>query len=319
MRLFQSLIFIGLAIILVACSDSPQQADPDFRPKSRVAHFSSEHGPIVSIDEAHNNFLTKDGRYKPFAQVLISDGFRVSSNTKKISEKQLKNVDILVIANALDRDREDWRPPFGEAFNQNEVEVLKNWILQGGSLFLVADHTPFPKVINNLTLALGFQFINGHVGNITFSRLNQSLSEHVTTYKRESIQEEQSQPVFLQSFGQVSSDIQQVRSFGGSAFKSPENALSLLNLGIGVTATEPKIPFQVESDTPKVSMDGWSQGAVLKLGRGRVAVFSEGMMFSSQLITSTGKKLGLRSVGAEQNEEFLLNIMRWLADRENDV
>ncbi|WP_218352258.1 DUF4350 domain-containing protein [Alteromonas lipotrueiana] len=317
MRLAQNLIFIGLAIILVACSDSPQQADPDFRPKSRVAHFSSEHGPIVSIDEAHNNFLTKDGRYKPFAQVLKSDGFRVSSNTKKISEKQLKNVDILVIANALDRYREDWLPPFGEALNQNEVEVLKSWILQGGSLFLVADHTPFPKVINNLTLALGFQFINGHVGNITFSRLNHSLSEHVTTYKSESTQEEQ--PVFLQSFGQVSSDIQQVRSFGGSAFKAPENAVSLLNLGPGVSATAPEIPFQVEPDTPRVSMKGWSQGAVLKLGKGRVAVFSEGMMFSSQLITSTGKKLGLRSVGAEQNEEFLLNIMRWLADRKNEV
>ena len=61
-------------------------------------------------------------------------------------------------------------------------------------------------------------------------------------------------------------------------------------------------------------MSGWSQGAVLELGKGRVAVFSEGMMFSSQLVESTGKTMGLRSVGAEQNEEFLLYIMRWLAD-----
>ena len=61
-------------------------------------------------------------------------------------------------------------------------------------------------------------------------------------------------------------------------------------------------------------MSGWSQGAILELGKGRVAVFSEGMMFSSQLITNTGKTIGLRSVGAEQNEAFLLNIMRWLAE-----
>lgn len=319
MRLVQNVIFIGLAMILVACSDSQQQADPDFRPESRVAHFSSEHGPVVFIDEAHNNFLTKNGRYRPFTQVLESEGFRVSSNTKRFTETPLSNVDILVIANALDRHRDDWLPPFEQALDQDEVEVLKSWVIQGGALFLVADHTPFPKVIKNLTLALGFQFINGHVGNATFSHLNQSLAEHVTTYKKESTQMAATQPVFLQGLGKVSSDIRQVRSFGGSAFKAPENAVSLLNLGPGVSATTPEIPFQVEPDTPRVSMKGWSQGAVLKLGKGRVAVFAEGMMFSSQLMTKTGKKLGLRAIGAEQNEEFLLNIMHWLADTENDV
>ena len=126
--------------------------------------------------------------------------------------------------------------------------------------------------------------------------------------------DEKSQPLFLQSINSASLDILKVRTFGGSAFKAPEKAISLLNLGDGITATEPKIPFQVNADTPRIPMSGWSQGAVLELGKGRVAVFSEGMMFSSQLVESTGKTMGLRSVGAEQNEEFLLNIMRWLAD-----
>ncbi|WP_137165551.1 DUF4350 domain-containing protein [Salinimonas lutimaris] len=316
MRLVHSLIVIGFAILLVACSDSPQQFDPDFRPKHRVAHFSSASSPLVLIDEAHNNFLTLSGRYKPFAQVLESDGFRVSPNDKAITENQLRQVDILVIANALDRNRQDWLPPYGEAFDDHEVEVLKSWILNGGSLFLVADHTPFPKAIDNLALALGFQFINGHVGNATFSKVNRSLAEHATTYNKEISQTiaEKSQPLFLQGINKPSPEILQVRSFGGSAFKAPEEAISLLNLGNGTTATEPKVPFQVNAETPKVPMSGWSQGAVLELGKGRVAVFSEGMMFSSQLVKSTGKAMGLRSVGAEQNEEFLLNIMRWLAD-----
>ncbi len=60
-------------------------------------------------------------------------------------------------------------------------------------------------------------------------------------------------------------------------------------------------------------MNGWSQGAVLKFGKGRLAVFSEGMMFSSQLDVKTGKKYGLRAVGAEQNEQFMLNIFYWLS------
>ncbi len=128
MKLVHSLVVFGFATLLVACSDSPQQSDPDFRPKHRVAHFSPESSPLVLIDEAHNNFLTLSGRYKPFAQVLKSDGFRVDSNDKPITENQLKQVDILVIANALDRKRQDWLPPYGDAFDDNEVEVLKSWI-----------------------------------------------------------------------------------------------------------------------------------------------------------------------------------------------
>lgn len=239
MKLVHSLIVFGFAALLVACSDSSQQSDPDFIPKHRVAHFSSASSPLVLIDEAHNNFLTLSGRYKPFAQVLESDGFRVSSYDKAITENQLRQVDILVIANALDRNRQDWLPPYGEAFDDHEVEVLKSWILNGGSLFLVADHTPFPKAIDNLALALGFQFINGHVGNATFSKVDHSLAEHATTYNKEISQNigEKSQPLFLQTINNVSPDILQVRSFGGSAFKAPEKAISLLNLGNGITAT----------------------------------------------------------------------------------
>jgi len=75
----------------------------------------------------------------------------------------------------------------------------------------------------------------------------------------------------------------------------------------------PEIPFQVNAKTPRVSMNGWYQGAVLEVGEGRVAVFSEGMTFSSQVTVSTGKKYGLVSDGAEQNEQFLLNVMHWLS------
>ena len=62
MKLVNSLIVFGFAALLVACSDSSQQSDPDFRPKHRVAHFSSASSPLVLIDEAHNNFLTLSGR-----------------------------------------------------------------------------------------------------------------------------------------------------------------------------------------------------------------------------------------------------------------
>jgi len=92
-----------------------------------------------------------------------------------------------------------------------------------------------------------------------------------------------------------------------------------LTLGKGAVSITPAIPFQVNANTPRVSVEGWSQGAVLQIGKGRVAVFAEGMMFSSQLDTKTGKKYGLTSMGGEQNEMFLLNVMHWLSGTILDV
>ena len=162
--------------------------------------------------------------------------------------------------------------------------------------FLVADHTPFPKVIEKLSAAFGFEFSNGHVRDALFRLDNRSLREHSITKGTSHLER-----------------ITQVKTFGGSAFQIPAGAQPLLILGKGATSVVPDIPFQVNAQTPRVSMNGWYQGAVLEVGEGRVAVFSEGMTFSSQLIVSTGEKYGLVSDGAEQNEQFLLNVMHWLS------
>ena len=34
-------------------------------------------GPRVVIDESHRNFHTASGRYRPFAQLIGNDGYRV--------------------------------------------------------------------------------------------------------------------------------------------------------------------------------------------------------------------------------------------------
>jgi len=297
MKLICKTILLGFFLVGVAsCSDSNQQPDPDFIPKNTISSFSQLNRPIVFIDEAHNNLHSIKGRFKPFSQVLTSDGYIVEPSKKKFSLEYLKQADILVIVNALDKNRRDYNPPYGDAFEDSEVEAVKQWVFKGGSLFLVADHTPFPKVINKLSAAFGFEFSNGHVDDAIFRFDNNAFINH---------------PIIKKTAH--SERIVQVKTFGGSAFQIPEHAKPLLILGKGVTSLEPDIPFQVNSKTLRIPVEGWSQGAVLEFGEGRVAVFSEAMMFTSQLIVSTDEKRGLRSVGAEQNEQFLLNVMHWLS------
>jgi hypothetical protein len=50
-------------------------------------------GPIVGIDEAHNNFHAASGRYLTFAKLLREDGYVVRSGGPE--------QDVLVVANAM--------------------------------------------------------------------------------------------------------------------------------------------------------------------------------------------------------------------------
>lgn len=320
--IFRTFLISSAILLTSACTDNegqPQQADPDFTPQNTTKTFSERNTPVVFIDEAHNNFHTANGRYNAFSQVLISDGYRIKRNKEYFTSDSLKKADILVIANALDANRHDWTPPFRGAFDTKEVQAIKQWVYEGGALLLIVDHMPFPKASESLALAFGFEFTNGHVDKATFRLDNGSLTEHPITKEDKSDAQNNFEPnIFDGLIGLTKIEpksITQVRTFGGSAFQPPKDAQSLLLLGKGSTSLLPKIPFQVNSKTPRESMEGWSQGAVLQVGVGRVAVFSEAMMFTSQVYLPTGEKHGLVSKGAEQNEQFLLNVMHWLSNK----
>jgi len=79
-------------------------ADPNFDAKVAKPAYS-KNGPKVLFDEAHHNFYTTSGRYKPFADVISNDGYRVTANKQKFSAETLKGYAILVISNALGADR----------------------------------------------------------------------------------------------------------------------------------------------------------------------------------------------------------------------
>ncbi len=90
----------GLGMTTATAQDAQdQRADPDFDTKVAAPTYTSRH-PAVLFDEAHHNLHTAGGLYKPFADLIGHDGYRVESNKKPLSWDQLDGYQILIIANA---------------------------------------------------------------------------------------------------------------------------------------------------------------------------------------------------------------------------
>jgi hypothetical protein len=85
------------------------------------------------FDEAHNNFHTSTSRYKPFADLVMSDGYRLVVNRQPFTKKSLESFKLLVIANALgdDIDEADAEKP---AFTDEECNAVRDWVKSGGAL-----------------------------------------------------------------------------------------------------------------------------------------------------------------------------------------
>jgi hypothetical protein len=70
-----------------------QRADPGYDVTVARPTFTNL-GPRVAIDKAHDNFYTADGRYKPFADLMNNDGFRISRFREKLTSEGLSLCDI---------------------------------------------------------------------------------------------------------------------------------------------------------------------------------------------------------------------------------
>lgn len=57
--------------------EARQIVDTAFSAPRRLPPTFAKNGPTIVIDEAHHNFHTATGRYRPFAKLAQADGFRV--------------------------------------------------------------------------------------------------------------------------------------------------------------------------------------------------------------------------------------------------
>lgn len=295
-----------------------QIVDPDFKAVvERPAYLRS--GPIVAIDEAHSNFHTAGGQYKPFADLLTNDGYRVIASTRKFETEVLAGIAVLVIPNARDLAALRAGNISSPAFSEHECDVVRDWVRAGGSLLLIADHAPYGNAADNLakrfgvTMGKGWAFDRASTSGITtqlvFSRENGLLGAHPILAGRN-----------------ASEELKSIRSFTGQSVGVPPGATTLLKLS--ASAREAPTPDDLDAedvaarsaDTSKSAIGshsspvvGRAQGIAMTVGKGRVVVLGEAGLFSAQIIRFTDgnqqreTKFGM-NVPGNDDRQFALNV-----------
>jgi hypothetical protein len=276
---------------------SQQVGDTLFNPPIPNPAYKTGEGSLVLIDEAHSNFHTANGRFKPFANVLRRDGYVVNPSSVSFTEEQLSKGKILVIANALhSSNANSWTLPTPSAFTDDEIAVVNTWVKEGGSLFLIADHMPFPGAAEKLAASFGFKFYNGFAekkfGKDVFTPGKGLMPGVITKGRNEK------------------ETVTSLQTFMGQAFEIPQGAQPIVVLDSKFTVKMPVTAWDFKKDTPTISGENLVQGAHLTYGKGRVVVFGEAAMFTAQ---KSGKnKMGMNIESASQNVQFLLNTIHWL-------
>jgi hypothetical protein len=296
--------------LLLACAGAAgpaaaQQRAAEFDPVVKRPAFEPGEGPVVLVDAAHGNFHTIEGRYAAFATLLQRDGFVVRSADGPATRELLDQAAVYVISNAIKGGADaEWKLPTPPAFTVDEIESIRGWVEEGGSLMLIADHMPFPGATADLAAAFGFVFHNGFAmrspdegGVFTAMRSDGTLADHAITRGRDE-----------------SERIASVMVFTGQAFRAVEPVEPLLLAPAGAEVWLPSEAWQFTDATPRISAAGLMQGAVRAYGKGRVAVFAEAAMFTAQQQGQgeNARRMGMNHPDAKDNQQFALNVMHWL-------
>lgn len=293
-------ITICFAVWCLAATVMAQQGpDPEFDTKIENPAYKKD-GPRVMFDEAHHNFHTTEGRYKPFVDLMMNDGYRVIRNRQPFTKTMLGSFKILVISNALGAEEDDDDGADRSAFTDEEIQAVHDWVKGGGSLLLIADHAPFGGAAAALAerfgvdMSKGYTFdkensVAGSPSQLIFSRENKLLGKHS----------------ILDGRGE-NERINLLRSFTGQSLKGPKDAIAILMLSDAATDSP-----TYESET-SVSAAGRAQALALKFGKGRVVVQGEAAMLSAQVSGPENRRMGM-NVPGNDNRQYALNLMHWLS------
>lgn len=297
------------ALAVIAACSSGDRIDNDFDVSVPQPAYSAN-GPLVLFDEGHNNWHKAKRSYRPFVDLIEADGYRVERNGNAFQRADLDRVDVLLIANATGTNESNDEP----AFSDDEVEIVRAWVNDGGSLLLITDHYPTGHANEKLAASFGIHFSKGQVADslhfdstfesthLVYTRADSTLVSHPIT-----------------DGASAGERLERVLTLTGQAVHAEPPAVGFLRLAPSARASEPRptverrgsdVLVSVAYENP-VPVPGWSQGLAFEYGRGRVVVLGEAGMLTARFSGYDGRPIGMNTPGYD-NRQLALNIMHWL-------
>ena len=294
------------------------ESDPTFHATVERPAYARQH-PRVVIDQAHHNFHTMDGRYRPFAELLGRDGYEVVPGSVEFDASEFSSVSVLVIANA--RGSETPSDAAKPAFSAPECDAVERWVRAGGALLLIADHTPFGGAAHDLALRFGVDMGRGYVFDpqhadgdptfLVFSADNGLLGNHAVLRGHSESERVHRIVAFTGQSLSIPSGATALMRLAPSAFEVDSFAEGMAILSSSSNGPDPK----TVSDLHFRSGAGRAQGVALVFGRGRLVVIGEAALFSAQLLRASGEpdfRFGMNAPGND-DKQFVLNTLHWLS------
>ncbi len=301
------LIAAIVAAVLVATRDRSYDRAFDSRVTDPAYRTN---GPVVLYDEGHLNTHTTTTGYKPLADLLHSDGYRLRVTRQPLTTPALEGVTVLVLA--LARGTNDAND--NAAYSDAETAVIEGWVRAGGSLLLITDHWPYGSAVSSLArrfdVAMGAGLVQDATqhdpdrgdSHLVFSEQNGLLRDHPIVRGRSQAER-----------------VRRVLTFTGQSLQGPAVAVPFLALSDAATERPPGPP-RVERDggDVRVNMEygapvaaaGRAQGLALEVQAGRVVVLGEAGMLRAQ--RANGERVGMNVLGYD-NRQLALNVMHWLS------
>lgn len=242
---------------------------------------------VVGFDASHGSRHDLDGDYADLGEELVGASgaerrFSVRS-VGSLDAEALAGLDVLVVAN----------PEVDPGISAAEEEALERWVREGGALWVIMDHAPYPRVVAGALGRFGVRVHDGWVHwtdeplALVLSTDDGSLRGH---------------PVTDGPHGRVHA----LHPAGGSAFElSGGEVVAAVPEGWGVWL--PAESGFVDTGSPAMI-------AAVEAGEGRVLVISEASMLACRR-DRHGDWLGLCQPGREDHVVFARNAIEWLAGR----
>lgn len=322
-NLVKSIIVSGF--ILLGCQSAFSQDTLNGVPKQAAEagyHFDNtspayalSSGPKIAVHRLVSHYIQR-GAFEPFKTLVESDGFQFEWLDKPITAQYLSTLKVFIIANAYTKggvlDYNNFSTlDAPSVYTDQEIALISNWVKDGGSLLILADHSPFAGGTIKLAEAFGFTYMTGVA--VRNDSLATRIKAHIIFSDKEhgfGVGTLTQHPIVDGSLGRK--PIDHYKAFEGQALIPPPDAVNLLIIPNGF---ETLLTFALREEfysAPRMDASGLSQGAVMEFGKGRLAIFGETGGFTSQSQLGA-KPFGLSDPEADQNADFVLSTLRWLA------